>query len=287
MVLIVVTAMLVAAGPAAATHVTPAELEGNPTCASVDSSWIELKVDAPAADVFSDGTLEVTVSGYDGVFLDWASDIGVDAVLVKGGPGANLYRYDPPAEATEDEGLHAPINPANGQPYDVSHISFCYDLGGSTETREASVSVAPGACVFDGVPGTPVTVTINPAGAASVAITGEGFDEIFTGSGGEILVSPGDYGWAATPGEGFTLTGATTGEFTAADCTPQPSVGSGGAQPTVQVLPRKILAQTGPVGLGSLTLAGFAFVAVGLLLVAGRVPRTAMRARKHRVGSNS
>jgi hypothetical protein len=46
-------------------------------------------------------------------------------VFVKGGPVGNLYVYNP--ESWGDGGLHSPINPNNGQPYGLSHISFCYN----------------------------------------------------------------------------------------------------------------------------------------------------------------
>ena len=35
----------------------------------------------------------------DGVDFDWSSTLGMDAVIAKGGPNANAYVYDPPAES--------------------------------------------------------------------------------------------------------------------------------------------------------------------------------------------
>jgi len=67
----------------------------------------------------------VTVSSQDNLYFDWSSTLGMDAVIVKGGPNADAYVYSP--EAFEDWDLHAPINPSNGQPYGISHIEFCYD----------------------------------------------------------------------------------------------------------------------------------------------------------------
>jgi hypothetical protein len=63
----------------------------------------------------------------------------VDAVIVKGGPNANVYRY---SEETSDTNLRAPINESNGQPYGLSHISFCYDVGGG-QTSSPSPSPSP------------------------------------------------------------------------------------------------------------------------------------------------
>jgi tetratricopeptide (TPR) repeat protein len=79
---------------------------------------------------FTDGSLTVTVDvrdTADGPVFDFTSNIGVDAVFVKGGPAANFYSYSP--EGTGDTGLHAPINPNNNQFFGLFHISFCYDVG--------------------------------------------------------------------------------------------------------------------------------------------------------------
>jgi LPXTG-motif cell wall-anchored protein len=121
---------------ASATHVTPVQFSDNPTCADLAPegvTWTELKVEPVADGTFSDGTLTVTVDVQDtanGPVFDWTSNIGVDAVFVKGGPGGNLYLYDP--EATADTDLHAPVNPKNDKFYGLSHISFCYDAGDET-----------------------------------------------------------------------------------------------------------------------------------------------------------
>lgn len=143
--------MIVATTPAFGDHVEPVFVASNPNCASIESTWDELKVEPVSDGTYSDGTLTVTVD-VDGSVFDWSSDIGVDAVLVKGGPDANLYRYDPPAEETADTGLHAPTNPANDQFYGLSHISFCYDTAGGpspspspspTEIETSSPSPSP------------------------------------------------------------------------------------------------------------------------------------------------
>ena len=76
-------------------------------------------------DLPGGNTVTVTT---DGVNFDWSSTLGMDAVIAKGGPNANAYVYDPPAESFGDTGLHSPINPNNGQPFGLSHISFCYDF---------------------------------------------------------------------------------------------------------------------------------------------------------------
>jgi LPXTG-motif cell wall-anchored protein len=117
-------------------------VEDNPTCADLapeGTTWTELKVEEPVADgTFTDGTLSVTIDVTDtddGPVFSWTSNIGVDAVFVKGGPGGLLYVYDP--ESTGDTGLHAPVNPQNGKFFGLSHLSFCYDEDqGTTTTTE-------------------------------------------------------------------------------------------------------------------------------------------------------
>ena len=79
------------------------------------------------------GTHHVTVDGFDfyitisnivmdeedRVMFDWVSTHPIDAVIVKGGTGANVFYYDPPAYS--DEGLYAPSNKG------ISHVTFCWD----------------------------------------------------------------------------------------------------------------------------------------------------------------
>src|SRR5918994_7715496 len=135
-VAIVVAAMAGAAGlfvalPASAQSNDGEVVPGNPGCDDIAPEgevWIELKVEPPAdGDEFSEDALTVNVDvrdTEDGQVFDWDSNIGVDAVIVKGGPNANVYLYDP--ESMGATGLHAPVNPS-GQWAGLSHISFCYD----------------------------------------------------------------------------------------------------------------------------------------------------------------
>src|SRR5688572_4502437 len=85
--------------------VQPVVVAGNPSCADVAPGTVELKIQPVVAGTFSDGTLEFTITSvFDQRFFDWASNIGVDVVVVKGGPNANIYSYSP--EATRDGSLH-------------------------------------------------------------------------------------------------------------------------------------------------------------------------------------
>jgi len=153
---VVVSAMVGAAGlfvalPASAQSNEPETVPGNPVCADVAPAgvtWTAFKVEPPADGEFSDGTLTVNIdvrATADGQVFDWDSNIGVDAVIVKGGPNANVYFYDP--ESTGDTGLHAPVNPS-GQWAGLSHIEFCYDVEQvppTTSPTTPPVTVTPSA----------------------------------------------------------------------------------------------------------------------------------------------
>jgi hypothetical protein len=111
---------------ASATSVVPVFVAGNPTCTSQGYDF-GFKVDPPNAGTYDiDGINTVTVTT-DGTNFDWSSTLGMDAVIAKGGPNANVYIYDPPAEAFSDTGLHSPINPNTGNPFGLSHIEYCFD----------------------------------------------------------------------------------------------------------------------------------------------------------------
>jgi hypothetical protein len=72
-----------------------------------------------------DGLGFVEIATEDDIYFDWTSTRSTDAVIVKGGPGANLYEYDP--ESFGDIDLHAPINSNNDEPYSLSYVEFCFD----------------------------------------------------------------------------------------------------------------------------------------------------------------
>jgi hypothetical protein len=135
------------AGVAHAASVTPTPInDGNPTCADFSAAWTQFKLEgAQLADgTYSDGTLEVTISGYvasdsgtPGSF-DWTSNIGVDAVFVKAGSDKhNLYVYDPESLGDTD------VSPQAGNGNGISHISFCYDEAADEPTPPADGPTPP------------------------------------------------------------------------------------------------------------------------------------------------
>lgn len=77
----------------------------------------------------------ITISNNDGTYFDWASSpFSLRAVVVKGGPDANVFTYAEPAPAPAsgvfaDTDLYSPLNANNGNPFGVSHASFCWNAG--------------------------------------------------------------------------------------------------------------------------------------------------------------
>ena len=98
--------------------------------------------------------------------------------------------------------------------HDLSHASFQL---ADAPRQPATVSVAPGACVWDGESLTPVTVAIT--GDATVTITGPGGPYVYTSSG-SFNAAPGSYSWTAVAGDGYYIDGPSTGSFVAESCIP-------------------------------------------------------------------
>ena len=123
----------------------PIFVDGNPNCSTLNASSnssfahitsnYELKLDSPlqpfngtyqfvdnppnqffTGNANSSNTVTTSTSGNN---LTFTSTIGVAAVIVKGGPNANVYVY--PQGSFGDNGLTTP-----GGAFGISHISFCY-----------------------------------------------------------------------------------------------------------------------------------------------------------------
>lgn len=101
---------------------------GNPTCTHAGYGYALStgNINDPVAVgnmTVTGGTVSWT---HDGTYLNWASSgVKVLGVIVKGGPNANLYNYNPPF-ATSDTGLHSPAHPNPNMIPGISHIVFCY-----------------------------------------------------------------------------------------------------------------------------------------------------------------
>jgi len=139
----VLASLTVGTGTAAAHGTTWKDVDGNPSCATLGSGHRELKLEpvAQGRTAFNDGYLTGSIV-VTGVRFNWSADQGVDAVIVKGGPRARIYRA--PVEVKSGTSLSAPTNPANGKPYGLSHITFCYDVDAKpTPTPSPTPSPTP------------------------------------------------------------------------------------------------------------------------------------------------
>lgn len=114
-------------GNAHATHVEPTFLPGNPSCSDLGFAD-QIRFNSPSSGTYPipGGSVTFTINNTSlGQTVDWSSTVGQNAVIIKGGPNANGYVYNPPAPEFSDTGLHAPVNPS-GSYAGVSHIDFCY-----------------------------------------------------------------------------------------------------------------------------------------------------------------
>lgn len=130
-------ASAMAAPVAHAETVVPVVKPSNPSCP--DGKW-GYKIEYPASKTYwapeAGGSVTLVKNG---AYYDWASTFGVSEVIAKGGADANVYTYDPPKKSWGDTGLHAPENPYTYKPYDMSHMTVCYDLNLEvTKTAETS-----------------------------------------------------------------------------------------------------------------------------------------------------
>ena len=156
-----IVASLAFTGVAFAADPVVTQVSGNPTCSDIDPTFTEVKVDNPrqGRTDFAGGSIDIK-----GLYLDWSAT-PVDAVIVKGGDGANVYRFDD--EMTSGTGLHAPIN-SSGKPAGVSHVQFCTD-GVDAQPARAQSAPAPGPCE----PGGPTTMPDGAPCSSSTAPQGE------------------------------------------------------------------------------------------------------------------
>lgn len=106
-----VLSLAMSVGVASAASVEPSLINGNPSCEG------GLKIEPVTSGTYGPVTISVSGSSF-----SFTSTEVVTAVIVKGGPNANLYNYG--AGVTSDSGLNAPINPKNGNPYGLSHLCF-------------------------------------------------------------------------------------------------------------------------------------------------------------------
>lgn len=101
---------------------------GNPNC--MDLGYANgFKVDPPRAGTFDlphGGQIMVSIDANEGITFQTTGNI-IHAVIVKGGPNANVYSYNP--AVTNGGPLTTPVNPdsKNNRNYGLSHFDFCYE----------------------------------------------------------------------------------------------------------------------------------------------------------------
>lgn len=119
------TGLVVAAAASAATDrgINPVFVSGNPDCKDLPgvTSAIQAKFDLPANGA-TDGRVNLLLLS-NGVSWYVLNNEDVDAVIVKGGSGANVYRY--PGGDFSDGGLITPLN-KGGKPAALGYVTVCY-----------------------------------------------------------------------------------------------------------------------------------------------------------------
>jgi len=141
--------------PSLAASVTPIVVQGNPKCSDyglIGFKPLNIGKETPNGvytyTVYGMGTLTVTVQDAGakgtppGPFIGWDSTFGILKVIVKGGPNANVYTYNPASNG--DTNLTTPINPNNNKPYGLSHVEFCYDDKQAVEADYGDLPTAYG-----------------------------------------------------------------------------------------------------------------------------------------------
>jgi hypothetical protein len=130
-----------ATSPAAVVEGEPRFVEGNPaSCASVIAEAADLltfKVDPAKSGTYTsaDGALTVSIDATEKTF-SFTSDEPLEWVVVKGGPGANIYEFSPPVASAD--GLVAPNDKG------LSHLDFCYPPPGNGGSGGAGGGSPPG-----------------------------------------------------------------------------------------------------------------------------------------------
>ena len=203
----------VAQVPTLAASVSPTVVPGNPTCEDLGLTTIN-KFDPPVSGTSNGVTITV-----DGTNVDWSSTVPVAAMLIKGGPEANVYYYN---GATSDTGLSTAINPHNGTPYGLSHVNACAGSQ-SEQPKDISVSVSVGDCVYSDGSHATVTISFDGEGSATLTIKDGDGNTIQSFSADDSTNLPsGHYTWSAVAAEGSQIKDGTSssGSFDIADCAP-------------------------------------------------------------------
>ena len=264
-VLLLMSMVVVVGLPALASHKAPVFVDGNENCEAATGLEEIFRdnrqtITSGSYDIDGDRDFDIiiTVNGAAKTF-DWSTNEGliIHAVFVKGGSNGNLYDYRP-AGATSDTGLHAPVNPANGSYYGLSHITFCVDENPPTTTTTAPTTTTTVAPTTTTTVAPTTTTTVAPTTTTTVApttTTTEGGNTTTTASG--------------TPGPGPTTTTQASTTSTAAVGETEVlgiQVSAPAAAQVAQVETQETLPFTG-VSTSSMALLAIAFAGMGILLL--------------------
>jgi hypothetical protein len=126
--------------------IVPVLIEGNPmTCRDMGcGEGTFFKIEQPAGVSYS-GTYDlgsgrtITITTTDEQTIAWTSNVDINCVFMKGGPGGDSYCYGPGVRS--DSGLSTPLGTNNNQPKGISHINICYTS--STNVPEFPVGIIP------------------------------------------------------------------------------------------------------------------------------------------------
>lgn len=156
-----------------------------------------------------------TGNGYQGFVSVEIDPVGALTVIVEGAGG--------PYEFTGSGGSQ---NLAPGHYSWAAVAGPNFEMMGKTSGQftvapcDASAVVSHGSCdVADGTQPGYVEVTISPSSGATVTVSDDNGEVVsIEGAGGTHDLAPGHYTWDAIPGDGFALSGETSGGFTVDDC---------------------------------------------------------------------
>jgi hypothetical protein len=122
-------ASLVLSSPDSVGGVTPFTVEGgshggNVRCNEIGYAHSSARVNYHDGHFDAAFPAGITVEVKNGTYVSWRSTFGIGAVIVKGGPAANIYEYEPASFG--DRGLASPKNSSH-KPAALSNLTFCWN----------------------------------------------------------------------------------------------------------------------------------------------------------------
>ena len=153
-------------GPTSGGEVPPYQVPnpgpgGNVTCEQLGYSATSGRInysDAGFTQAFARQGLTVSVRG--GTYVTWSSGFPVGAVIVKGGPRANVYQYTPGRQG--DSGLASPVN-SSGNPAGLSNLTICWNPGAPAPDPQAPTTNPESTPTPPPPPGTPPGTPLAPS----------------------------------------------------------------------------------------------------------------------------